>query len=295
MKSRHLVLVIIGVILCVSTIVPVSPVEANPIGIAETPTGAVLSTSNNLTMPMASVDIHDTPSRVNESTFYHNITIYGVYTIKSISDVETLLAFAYPITWDLGWESEILSRDLTIFVNRTNTEYEVVTSEEYLGEVDYDHYLYDWIQFGQLHFATFPLSMEANETYILEVIGYIDAIARVEDFIFSYCVGTGRTWAGHTQEVIRFTIESYTEFLDCSFYPNASLTEAVVDGNLVGEWDLNLTEFEFNYIKATCTHFDRYVRDMQSQLESTLITIFGVGILVILVLFYTKISSSQEF
>ncbi|MFW9848603.1 MAG: hypothetical protein ACFFF4_05650 [Candidatus Thorarchaeota archaeon] len=233
-----------------------TPVKGNPIGFTVTPTGGLLSTNQSLMMPDAYVDIVHDPTRINSTTFYQNTTIYGNYTITSTSAANTTLAFAYPDTWEFGYEVEILNHELELMVDGVRVFYQVMNASQFLTNFSYGSSLNDWLYSSNLLFATFNRSLQVNETLLLEVIANLYTIAKTDEYRFSYCVGTGRTWSGNSHERIRFEIKNYNQYLECRFFPSSSLSKTTSGTSLIGQWDLELSEFEEDYIGVTCVQYD---------------------------------------
>jgi hypothetical protein len=229
-----------------------TPVNGNPVGFTLTPTGGLLSTNQSLMMPDAYVDIVLNPTRINATTFYYNTTIYGNYTITSTIAANTTIAFAYPETWEFGYEVEILNHELELMIDKVRISYQVMNASQFLADFSYGSSLNDWFYYSNLLFAAFNKSVQENETLLLEVTANIYSIARTDEYRFSYCVGTGRTWNGNSHERIRFEIKNHNQFHECAFFPTSSLSRTTSDTLLIGEWDLELSEFEEDYIGAIC-------------------------------------------
>jgi len=235
--------------------------KANPIAITQAPTGGLFSSNQTLQLREAHVEILIQPQRINDTTFHQDVVIYGNYSIFSPTSVNTTIAFAYPTIWDYpyyGSTPDVRYRELFLRVNGTSVEYQTLEFDDlFIGHsLDLERE-YDWIQDEgpQLTFASFNTTTLANTTLFLEVNGMIGSTVRTDVYEFSYCVGTGRTWSGHARETVQIKIENYTQYLNTNFIPYESLSISTFDDSIIGYWDLNLTEFEQNYVSVQCTHY----------------------------------------
>ncbi len=233
--------------------------RANPIAITQALTGGIFATNQTLQLSEAHVEILIQPQRINESTFSQTVSIYGNYSIFSPTAVNTTIAFAYPTVWDYafyGSTPEVSNRELDLSLNGTPIEYQTLDFDDlFIGHsLDLEEE-YDWIQFeGSLTFASFNTTTQANTTLFLEVQGSIESTVLTDTFEFSYCVGTGRTWGGHAYETVQISVENYEQYLDTDFIPDDSLSVSILGDTITGNWNLDLTNFEHNYVGVQCMH-----------------------------------------
>ena len=153
--------------------------NANPIAITQAPTGGLFSTNQTLQLTEAHVEILIQPERINTSTFFQNVLIYGNYSIFSPTSVNTTIAFAYPTVWRYQYYGSTpeVSMELDLQLNGTSVEYRTL---DFLDlAINYSLYLedeYTWIpdEESQLSFAAFNVTVPVNTSLFLEVIVAIE-------------------------------------------------------------------------------------------------------------------------
>lgn len=237
------------------------PVKANPIMWTYAPGGGVFALNSTVMMPEAYVEAILSPTRINKTAFLYYTTLYGNYSIESPEGINTTIAFAYPAAWNGYYQGvEIIQNSMLILLDGELLESTTVNLWDMdplpssFGEIDDE---YDWLhEWYKIEFALVNISLQANDSAILEVYSQSNSIVSTDLYDYSYVVGTGRTWSGTTHEIVKFTIRDYSQFIYCDFHPNNSLSIDNSTDYLVAEWDLNLENIEENYVRVYCRQYD---------------------------------------
>jgi hypothetical protein len=228
------------------------PATANPLSIDEFRIGAVAALSQNVSMSSASVNISISSAKISETigkapTFNHSIVMNASFSIRSEYDQNCNIAFAYPKTWgdrnqdvvypifNIRFEEQVLPYTL---MDGSDLEITPETPEDY-AKLDF---------LDSVRLAIVNVSLMANQSHILSVSASMNISLTQNLFRFFYCVGSARAWKGATQETVRMTIENADAFMETSFYPNESLT-VIHDGQKsIGEWRLEFSSFEEDFV-----------------------------------------------
>ena len=238
-----LIVMIIGL-----TLVSVPQVSANPIVIDTYSHKQSIFSPENLSLPYASVNISLDPVQLGYNSFIYNISMDGVYNLKSTSQMNACIGFAYPVDW-----SGASNYHFTIMVNDEIVNHTCYTDENFLIEY-YSEPYEDWTWLSGNRFAAFNVSFSELEAEV-RVLSSLQFTVDTDAFLFDYIVGTAKAWNGTTFETVRMSITDPHLFNSIGFHPIQNLTEDSQDSLVKGIWNLNMSAFEYNYVRVSIRQY----------------------------------------
>lgn len=263
MNQRGLSIIIISLLLSICIVNSTLAAQANPLPAViryDMEVGLSLGSPLNLSLPEASVDVTIAPaSDISENdgfTLNHTINLESEFTILSDTEQNLTIGFAYPKDW---FYQSSGSLEFSVSVNEAPTDFIILYGEdlEVNQEIqdNMNQELHDVISlFDELNIALFNATLSNNTENKLEVTADFFIQTSYEVILnFSYCVGSARTWESDTHEIVSISVVEPDVFQNPSFKPLQSLSVQNEASLLVGEWDIEISEFEYNIVSFSGT------------------------------------------
>ena len=167
-------------------------------------TGQPYSPDQNMTMPLAMVNI----SIAISGQWQYNISMRSRFQIVCGNCTTLTLAFVYPTEWTDHYGPQNVSLpDIQCFeiaVNGSEMEYDILSfdelSENYTLNTTGSSYLSD------CSFVVFSTAAVTNASYWIDVNSDLTIDSSKDRFIFDYVVGTAKMWGSSTHEIVRMDI-----------------------------------------------------------------------------------------
>lgn len=228
-------------------------------------------------MPLADVQINITRMRRTI-----NVTMDSEFHITTNTTQNVTLAFVYPsvpYSTYLLYDDTNESKYMNIYVNNTQRNY---------GRQDYSFlerigFTFDFLEeypfiTRDVVFAFIRVELVANTTLILSTESGVVFESDMNQFEYSYIVGSARSFEGHTLEQVHFRVVEEVPFLSKEFAPNDSLSITEDGGVTDAAWAFNITEFPSDVVsfQAGVKSNDRFQAIDMIVIGAPVIFILGV-------------------
>lgn len=252
-KEQHLVVAVLIILLSSSlSSIYVLKATANPVAITFEETYGYLILENNVSMPEALVNFTIEPSfveaRSSDTTqpVQYSVRMDALYTFVSPTTQFATIGLACPFQWtEYNYELQIL-QDLS------NLSYTILSYSELVSENETQ--TSSWYD---LKLFTFNCSLQSGTPTDISILMNLGTrIIRNEGWQFKYFVATALTWNGTTHETIIMNVENPSVFQSYLFAPDTSLTIVNNSPWRTATWDLNMSEFEYDYVTFITHHND---------------------------------------
>jgi hypothetical protein len=288
-KERYLVAAVLITLLTSSFLsINILQATANPIAIALEDTYGYLILDNNVSLPEAFVNVSIESSPVEVSLFeitqpmQYNITMDAVYTFVSPTTQFTTVGLACPYQWT---EYDYA---IQIFQGQSTLPYTILNYSELVSENETQTSSWEYLRFFAFN-CSFQTGTPTNISILMD-LG--TRVIRYAGWQFRYFVATARSWNGTTHETITMSVENPSVFRSCSFWPNSCLMVADNPPWRTATWDLNMSEFEYDYVT-----FATYHKDSSSGIDLSNLPLLGAvaiavcGVVVMVVFIQRKSTS----
>ena len=247
--------------------------SANPIVIYLEYTYGYLVLDSNMSMPEAFVNFSIESTQGVGKWVTYDISMNASYTFLSPDNQQATIGLACPTTWFSN------TSEVQIFDNQTVFPYEIIPYEELVSENETQTAGWE-----SLDFITFNCTLEEGIPLDVSVTMDLETRNAENGFTFQYFVATAHAWNGTTHEVIIMNMKNPTVLKGCSFWPDDYLT--VNEGSLwtSATWDLNMSEFEWDYVSFTAMHKDAVIELITDPVS--VVTIVSVCVVVLIVMVY---------
>ena len=245
---------------------------ANPIVIYLEDTYGYLVLDSNMSMPEAFVNFTIEPSMMEQKWAAYDIKMNAVYTFLSSEDQLATIGLACPTAWFSN------SSEVEIYDNLTLLSHEILPYDELVS--DNETHTAGW---DSLDFITFNCTLDAGLPTNISI--QIDLGNRDADrgLTFNYFLATAHSWNGTTHEVIIMNMKNPTIFERCSFSPVASLTVTDDSPWNIAKWDLNMDEFEWDWVSFTTIHKDSLTVFLSDPVVAGIIVTTTIAVLIMAV------------
>ncbi|MFW9805489.1 MAG: hypothetical protein ACFFFK_02010 [Candidatus Thorarchaeota archaeon] len=244
--------------------------SANPIVIYLEQTYGYLVLDSNMSMPEAFVNFTIEPTQGVGKWVTYDIWMNGSYTFLSPDNQQATIGLACPTTWFSN------SSEVQIFDNQTVIPHEIIPYEELVSENETQTAGWE-----SLDFITFNCTLVAGIPLDVSVTMNLETRNAENGFTFYYFVATAHAWNGTTHEVIIMNMKNPTVLNGCSFWPNDHLTVNEDSLWTSATWDLNMSEFEWDYVSFTAMHKDAVIEIITDPVVvGTIVTVCAVVLIV---------------
>ncbi|MFW9833901.1 MAG: hypothetical protein ACFFEK_07910 [Candidatus Thorarchaeota archaeon] len=210
--------------------------------------GSSFHNGTNICMPLADVQINITRMRDTINT-----SLDSEFHITTNTTQNATLAFVYPslkYVDNLLYDDTNKSRYMHIYGNNTLLPYAVRDHYDLIriGFTEDSLEEYPFIN-AEVEFAVITVELEANTTLIVSTKSGFVFTSDLDQFEYTYIVGSARTFDGHTLESVHFRVIENIRFLEKEFDPDDSLN-VTEDGSVTDAiWSFNISEFSSDTVR----------------------------------------------
>ncbi|MFX1578739.1 MAG: hypothetical protein ACFFBJ_03765 [Promethearchaeota archaeon] len=242
-------LVILSILLSLTLLSGSTPrCSANLMIVGVVDEGSSFHNGTNICMPLAYVQINITRMRDTINT-----SLDSEFHITTNTTQNATLAFVYPslkYVDNLLYDDTNESRYMHIYGNNTLLPYAVRDHYDLIriGFTEDSLEEYPFIN-AEVEFAVITVELEANTTLIVSTKSGFVFTSNLDQFGYTYIVGSARTFDGHTLESVHFRVVEDVRFLEKDFDPEDSLN--VTENGSVTDaiWSFNITEFSSDTVR----------------------------------------------
>lgn len=251
--SLAIAMLLIVHVVAIGNLLPTARADVMPpTSRTETNSGMPYCIAQNVTMPIAEVDIGILITNPSTGLWQYDVNVSCSFVISSDIAQNLTTAFVYPTAWLYDftpYETDIDIIDFDITVNQSSTPFEIKSYTQFDSEYTLNET--EWHYLEECTFATINLTTEANSTHLIDVDTSFNTLSNAYDFDMRYIVGTARSWKGNTHETVRISIKNEADILSYSFYPNGHLQQTGDNETAEATWEFDIADFESNSVVFT--------------------------------------------
>jgi hypothetical protein len=271
------VLVITTCLVSVGFVVP--QVDADVMLVDSVHDGFMLPSSQDVQMPCANVSI----KAVITDSFVYDISINCSFELFAQSTANCTIAFVFPQAW-IGPGSETEQIHQEVYVDDVKANHSTVAWDELSPALQTN--LTENTFLEHCSYAVFNTTFTDHQTRIVDIYTTLDILSQAQLFVFSYAVGSGKYWAGQTDETVTIEVDDRAGLLSLGFTPEPSILKNVSTTVKTATWSINVDQFEDFWLRFHAQHSEyRHAAAPQGPLA----VLVGMAALVSIVIVMTRL------